>query len=61
MRKCQSGAKVRIKCENYIKINGRDTRVAVCSSAYLRVTLACVVVRPNIQQEAYYLNTSYLL
>jgi len=37
-------------CESNVKINGRNTRIAVYYSAYPRVTLACVVVRPDIQQ-----------
>ena len=46
MRKCES-AKVnmykmrKMKCESNVKINGRDTPIAVYSSAYVRVTLAC--------------------
>jgi len=33
-----------------VKINERYTSTGVSSSAYLRVTLAYVVVRPNLQQ-----------
>jgi len=53
MRKwCESVYKMqRLKCESNIKINGRDTPTAVCSSAYLRVTLA-YVVRPNLHQKS---------
>ena len=41
----------RRKCESNVKINGRDTPIAVYSSAYLPVTLAYAVVRPNLQQK----------
>ena len=35
-----------------LKINGRDTPTAVYSSAYLRVTLTCVDVRPNLHENS---------